>query len=83
MKKQKCGQCFYYEDCIEAGEDNRKRTNACDDFEPAKAYDPQTASSTREPAAGGSYWVLPALAQQVPPTSRACHPSTQKAPLSA
>ena len=37
MKKQKCGQCFYYEDCIEAGEDIRKRTNACDDFEPAKA----------------------------------------------
>ena len=36
MKKQKCGQCSYYEDCIEAGEEIRKRTNACDEFEPAK-----------------------------------------------
>ena len=37
MEKQKCGQCVYFEDCIEAGEEIRKRTNACDEFEPPKA----------------------------------------------
>ena len=35
--KKNCGQCAYYQDCIDEGEEITKRTAACEEFEPTKS----------------------------------------------